>query len=198
MSLPPDGSANLFAYGTLMFPEIVEVLIGRVPQMQSARLGDHRRGRIEKAGRIAIGPGLVPLAGHHVDGMLLFDLTARELAIFDLFEDSAKGYRATSGIVLVRDSACQVAAKFYVATDDERLFITEEDWSPDAFRRDGLGALRASRIPALKKYWIAAGSISVRLNGRTAGASVRIRHWSASMKIAKRFNPIELRSEFRN
>lgn len=54
MTLPPPGHPRrldvapvmLFAYGTLMFPEVLQVLLGRVPDVVSATVAGWRVARL--------------------------------------------------------------------------------------------------------------------------------------------------------
>ncbi|WP_261570896.1 gamma-glutamylcyclotransferase family protein, partial [Frankia gtarii] len=56
LPVPPDGPGPLlFVYGTLMFPEVVSTLIGRVPPMESAAAPGWRAARL----RDRLYPGLV-------------------------------------------------------------------------------------------------------------------------------------------
>jgi gamma-glutamylcyclotransferase (GGCT)/AIG2-like uncharacterized protein YtfP len=73
----------LFVYGSLMSPMVLSTLLGRIPSMISdAILSDYARFPV----RHHTFPGIVPRANASVKGILLPDLTLRELHILDLFE----------------------------------------------------------------------------------------------------------------
>ncbi|MDT3438576.1 MULTISPECIES: gamma-glutamylcyclotransferase family protein [unclassified Pseudofrankia] len=75
----------LFAYGTLMFGDIVEALLGRRPAFTAAVIAGWRAARLP--GRVY--PGLVPAAGRRASGLLLSGLCAAEWALLDDFEGDA-------------------------------------------------------------------------------------------------------------
>lgn len=74
---------NVFVYGTLLAPEIVNVLIERIPRSAPAWLSDHRRFSLR--GRTY--PAAVPFPEAKLLGKVLYDLTDEELAVLDAFED---------------------------------------------------------------------------------------------------------------
>ncbi|MFI6168580.1 gamma-glutamylcyclotransferase family protein [Nocardia sp. NPDC051052] len=73
----------MFAYGTLQFPEVLKVLIGRVPQQTTAAAPGWRVAALP--GRVY--PGLVPQPNTLAHGIVLHGLTADEWQILDAFED---------------------------------------------------------------------------------------------------------------
>jgi gamma-glutamylcyclotransferase (GGCT)/AIG2-like uncharacterized protein YtfP len=73
---------NLFAYGTLMWPEILADVIGRSIEGVPAKLPDARRLRVKNQ----VYPSLVLAQSGAVDGILYFDLTEPEIAALDRFE----------------------------------------------------------------------------------------------------------------
>ncbi|CAO5232051.1 putative gamma-glutamylcyclotransferase [Frankia sp. AgKG'84/4] len=80
-------TADLFVYGTLMFPAVVSTLIGRVPAMEPA----HARGWRPAPLRDRVYPGLVRGEGGDpaAAGRVLRGLTAQERTVFDAFEGAA-------------------------------------------------------------------------------------------------------------
>ena len=82
--VPADERAGypLFAYGTLMFGEVLDGLIGRRPPVTAAVLPGWRAARLP--GRVY--PGLVPAPGGQAGGLLVTGLNADEWAVFDAFE----------------------------------------------------------------------------------------------------------------
>ncbi|MFG1794718.1 gamma-glutamylcyclotransferase family protein [Nocardia sp. NPDC049149] len=74
---------SLFAYGTLQFPEVLEVLLDRVPDLSPTTASGWRVAALP--GRVY--PGLVSAADSLAHGVLLSGLTAGEWAILDAFED---------------------------------------------------------------------------------------------------------------
>ncbi|KAJ9452453.1 AIG2-like protein [Diplonema papillatum] len=78
------GTPPLFLYGSLQSEEVLKAFLQRVPSYSYALLdGFHR---YEASGRPY--PGLRPLAGARVVGILLDDLTPGEMELLDWFEGS--------------------------------------------------------------------------------------------------------------
>jgi gamma-glutamylcyclotransferase (GGCT)/AIG2-like uncharacterized protein YtfP len=78
---PPANPEKLFVYGTLLFPEVLRILIGRVPDRTPATVQRWRAAALP--GRVY--PGLVP-AQRSVSGLLLSELSADEWQTIDSFE----------------------------------------------------------------------------------------------------------------
>jgi gamma-glutamylcyclotransferase (GGCT)/AIG2-like uncharacterized protein YtfP len=78
---PAVGRETLFVYGTLLFPEVVRILIDRVPDSVQAAVEGWRAAALP--GRIY--PGLVP-ARKTTNGLLLGGITAVEWQTLDSFE----------------------------------------------------------------------------------------------------------------
>ncbi|CAM9662340.1 unnamed protein product [Choristocarpus tenellus] len=81
MSAP--SSKTLFVYGSLMQPEVLQVLLGRVPPTNKGILHGYHRYRIKEQ----VYPAIFPCEGSSVEGLLLPGLSPREQYILDLFED---------------------------------------------------------------------------------------------------------------
>ena len=75
--------SRLFVYGTLMAPEVMEVLLNRVPAMRPARLEGFERWSLDGA----VFPAVRRAAGGRVTGLLVDGLSTDEQAILDWFED---------------------------------------------------------------------------------------------------------------
>ncbi|MGH3720614.1 MAG: gamma-glutamylcyclotransferase family protein [Pseudonocardiaceae bacterium] len=73
----------LFTYGTLLFPEVLRALLGRVPQSQPASADGWRVATLENRSY----PGLVAIPGETVHGRLLIGLSGDEWSLLDDFED---------------------------------------------------------------------------------------------------------------
>ncbi|MFI6998111.1 gamma-glutamylcyclotransferase family protein [Nocardia sp. NPDC050175] len=110
---------SLFAYGTLQFPEVLEVLIGRVPQRATATAPGWRVAALP--GRVY--PGLVAEPNALARGVLLSGLTAGEWEILDAFEDDEYDLRP----IQLADSADPAWTYVWTAP------VAQEDWRPDHF-----------------------------------------------------------------
>ncbi|MFH8371610.1 GNAT family N-acetyltransferase [Streptomyces sp. NPDC018031] len=111
---------ELFAYGSLQFPEVLRPLLGRVPESRPAALPGWRAA--ELADRLY--PGLVPAAGDSAPGRLLTGLTVRERELLDAFEDDEYHLRRLP-------LAGGRAAWTYVWRCGD---VRDGTWSADAFR----------------------------------------------------------------
>ncbi|KAG0611056.1 hypothetical protein M758_7G111300 [Ceratodon purpureus] len=74
---------NAFVYGSLLAPEVLTVLLQRVPRSSPAVVHDYHRYSIKNR----IYPAVLPKKGDKVFGKVLFDLSEQELHILDRFED---------------------------------------------------------------------------------------------------------------
>src|SRR3982074_2116547 len=79
LSVDPDA---LFVYGTLLFPEVLQALLDRVPELIPASVAGWRV--VALPGRVY--PGLV-LDSETATGFLIIDLATSEWQILDAFED---------------------------------------------------------------------------------------------------------------
>ena len=77
------GSMPLFTYGTLLFPEVLRALIGRVPQSHVASADGWRVAALKNRTY----PGLVATPGGIAHGRLLTGLSDDEWCLLDNFED---------------------------------------------------------------------------------------------------------------
>ncbi|MFF8917423.1 gamma-glutamylcyclotransferase family protein [Streptomyces sp. NPDC015032] len=131
--LSPDVT-RLFAYGTLQFDAVLEALINRIPQRISASAPGWRAASLE--GRVY--PGLVAAPGPSALGVLLTDLSRREWAILDAFEDNRYDLREVTLTSGGRGLA-------YIWPGGE---VRDEDWDAEQFRVRHLQeyAARCARI----------------------------------------------------
>ncbi|MEV2274379.1 gamma-glutamylcyclotransferase family protein [Nocardiopsis sp. NPDC049922] len=116
----------LFAYGTLLFPEILDALLGRVPDTEPAAA---------PGWRVAALPGrpypvLVPGAGT-APGRLVSGLSESERRIIDVYEDDWYDLRPLE----LADGRTGWA---YVAAASTA--VSPQDWDPDAFAAEHLTA----------------------------------------------------------
>jgi gamma-glutamylcyclotransferase (GGCT)/AIG2-like uncharacterized protein YtfP len=115
---------DLFVYGSLLFPEVMRVLIGRVPATTPAALAGWRIAALP--GRVY--PALVP-AEALAKGQLVIDLTPKEWQTLDAFEDPVYDLRRLT-LTDGRD------AWAYVCPD--HTDASPHDWDIHTFERDHL------------------------------------------------------------
>jgi len=123
--------ARLFAYGTLMLPEVMEIVAGRCFAARSATLAGYRRRLL----RDRVYPGLVPAAGESVEGVLWEDLDAPALARIDRFED-APYERLELRVTVAPGESC--AAFVYLLRPEHRALATDAAWHEAEFRASHL------------------------------------------------------------
>lgn len=119
-----EGTSRLFVYGTLLVDDVVNALIGRIPDYQDAKAPGWRVVHLPQK----VYPGLVPDQGE-AKGKVFTDLTDAEWAILDAFEDPA--YTLTVVRVL---TSCEINAFAYVWRGE----YVNQPWSTVAFGRDQL------------------------------------------------------------
>ncbi|PXX54572.1 gamma-glutamyl AIG2-like cyclotransferase [Nocardia tenerifensis] len=120
---------SLFAYGTLQFPEVLEVLIDRVPSLTPTAAPGWRVAALTDR----LYPGLVAAPSSVAHGVVLDDLTASEWAILDTFEDDEYDLRTISVLDPPR------TALTYVWTD----VVGQALWHPEVFIENHLPAFLA-------------------------------------------------------
>jgi gamma-glutamylcyclotransferase (GGCT)/AIG2-like uncharacterized protein YtfP len=118
-------SHTLFVYGTLMIPEVLTILLGRVPVMHEALLRGYRRYTIDGA----CYPAIISDTTANVNGQVLLGLTPREVATLDDYEGDA--YVRTE-VTLTVDGA-STSAECYVWRDASRVRLGRDDWDLETF-----------------------------------------------------------------
>lgn len=121
--------AGIFAYGTLLFPEVVRLLLGRVPGSVPARAPGWR----VRALPGVVYPGLVAEPGAEASGRLLTDLTAAEIEVLDAYEDDAYALD-----LLALDGGRRGWA--YIWPEE----TADRDWDPGHFARHDLPGFLAA------------------------------------------------------
>lgn len=118
-------SAHIFTYGSLMFAEVWQPLVGGRYRSEPAVLPGYRRFAVPGATY----PGIVAAPGGQVAGLLYRDVGADDLARLDLFEGAE--YRRDALPVTLAEGSVLVAGT-YVWLDNGRL--SDAAWLPEAFR----------------------------------------------------------------
>ncbi len=122
------GRNDLFCYGTLQIPEVIQAVIGRHPPGRQAKIS----GFGAFAVRHAEYPGLRPVRGHKTGGRLYFGLTADELATLDRFEGPL--YRRSRLAVRTGDGRRR-GAWVYIVKPARRRCLTPRLWDQREFSR---------------------------------------------------------------
>ena len=119
-------STHLFAYGSLIVPEVMEAVAGRSFAHAPARLlGYERRALVDR-----VYPGVVARAGAETSARVYLDLDGRALRRVDFFE--ADEYTRES-VEVVLDGGSRLSAEVYVIRSDQRDLTRPEPWDEQAF-----------------------------------------------------------------
>lgn len=132
MTLPPPGQPSrldvepvtLFAYGTLAFPEVLQVLLGRVPDLVPTTVAGWRVARLP--GHVY--PAMVA-AEAVVRGCLITDLSGSEWRIIDAFEDD---------IYELRQLSLTDGRHVWAYVCENHPDVSVDDWDVNQFDQDHL------------------------------------------------------------
>ncbi|OXR41001.1 hypothetical protein B7C42_06967 [Nocardia cerradoensis] len=116
---PDDPGPDLFAYGTLQFGPVLEVLLGRTPDMDVAVARGWRVAALPQR----LYPGLVAEPGRMAGGLVLRGLTAADWRIIEAFEDPEYDLRPIELI------GCDEPVRTFVWSSA----VTGNDWLPEVF-----------------------------------------------------------------
>jgi len=121
---------QLFVYGTLRCPKILQAILGRVPVSFPAVLDNHATYFVKEA----TFPGLVTESGSVVEGRVLGELTEQEVVQIDRYEDDF--YERTP--VMVAFYRQQMEAETYLVPDPQRGILSEVRWDWQTFEKNHL------------------------------------------------------------
>jgi gamma-glutamylcyclotransferase (GGCT)/AIG2-like uncharacterized protein YtfP len=124
---------HLFAYGTLMFPEVWRRVVGREFRTQRASID----GYVALRAKEELFPVLLPGgANERVDGVVYFDLDHGTLARLDEFESDF--YERVS-VNAILDDGRPLTCQAYVLPERNRPFASNERWDATWFERESIG-----------------------------------------------------------
>ncbi len=119
---------RLFAYGTLLAPELREKIVGRALRGNPATLSGYACFRVRRAAY----PAIVPDAGRSTRGEVIGALNRDDWDRLDRYESSL--YRRV--LVAVRgDDGAHIAAYTYVIEPASVHRLSDEPWEYEWFRR---------------------------------------------------------------
>jgi gamma-glutamylcyclotransferase (GGCT)/AIG2-like uncharacterized protein YtfP len=124
-----SGLVNVFAYGTLQFPEIMQAVTERVFASEPASLPGHHRLALE--GRAY--PGVVPAPGQTTRGVVYRDVDPESVARLDVFESEIYERRL---LRVTMPDGRHTFAFTYVLRPRFAHLLSRQLWSPERFRRE--------------------------------------------------------------
>lgn len=123
---------DLFVYGMLQYPELVEIMTGQWLVGEDATLLDHQRLTLHMDGfsKVAV---VVPEVGAQVQGLLLRQVDQHAMYLFDAFEDAGMGLyvRGTGTISLPSGERLQAATYLGTPMMEGKLYGI---WDEKAFK----------------------------------------------------------------
>lgn len=119
-------NADLFAYGSLMFDDIMFTVSGSRYKSAPALLRDYRRAVV----RGEVYPGIAPQKGEVVPGTVYFGLPAAAWQRLDLFEGEM--YRRDTVAVELADGRI-AKAQTYVVRPEFASRLSRKPWSAEEF-----------------------------------------------------------------
>jgi gamma-glutamylcyclotransferase (GGCT)/AIG2-like uncharacterized protein YtfP len=131
---------NIFAYGTLVLPEVMRHAAGRTFRCERASLNGYARLRVRNESY----PALLPFPDMHTDGVVYFDVDEESVRCLDRFEGSL--YRREE-VNVKTETGEWVEAETYVVRIEERNRLSAEPWDEDDFRKRHLHAFLREHPP---------------------------------------------------
>lgn len=143
--------AALFAYGVLMHPEILSVLIRQHGPTSPAVLAGYRRVGVELPGWLPLA-SVVPDAHAQVEGVLIRGLGAETLRLLDAFENVGHGLYTRAKTLVQTPGGGVVAAQVYLPGPALKDVATTE-WDYSVFLRRGFRDYRDRIVQGfLRRY----------------------------------------------
>ena len=143
---------HIFAYGTLMYPELLQQLTGRQWQLESAKLTQFSR-HILMAPGFSQSPVIVPNPEGEVVGKIMYNVDAATLALLDAYECVDDGvYQRVSAVAQLHGSEKPLAVDCYCLGSNRIPYAGE--WQAAAFEADHYQTFKHQIIPEfLQEYY---------------------------------------------
>ena len=122
---------NLFVYGTLMVPAVMQAVTGRLFESVPATLSGYTRYRVKRH----VYPGIIPTEFGYVDGLLCRAVDADSLQRLDAFESEV--YDRRNVLVHLADND-KVEAFTYIIAQRYKHLLSNDDWSLARFEQQHL------------------------------------------------------------
>lgn len=120
-------TCNVFTYGTLMLPEVMEAVSGHQFRSEKAELSDYQRFQIKKK----VYPAIVYSKNQSTNGVVYFDVDADSLERLDYFEDVI--YHRNEVTVILQDGNT-ISAYAYIVNPEFESTLSDKPWILDDFK----------------------------------------------------------------
>jgi gamma-glutamylcyclotransferase (GGCT)/AIG2-like uncharacterized protein YtfP len=138
----------MFVYGVLMFAELRQALAGRTFDATVATLRGYRRYGVQ----METFPAIVAEHGAVTRGLLLRDVDARAMVLFDAFEDIDDGLFDKQWVQVETADGIEHRAQAYIASESLQNTLSGT-WNPLAFQQQQLSDyIDAIVIPFLDEF----------------------------------------------
>ena len=122
---------NLFAYGSLILPEVMKKVAGRLFRNEEAEL--HGFARFKFKGKSY--PGIMPFPDHSTDGVLYYEVDPETAERLDQFEGNA--YERVP-VTVATEHGEWADAETYVVRRSARRSLSADAWDEYEFRKEAL------------------------------------------------------------
>ncbi len=122
---------NLFAYGTLMCPEIIQIVTGKNLSGAGGTLKSYQRFSIKNE----VYPGIIPAPGKVVDGIVYFGLSVSIWKLLDGFEGEI--YLRQPVKILLIEERRTINAHTYIIKPQYADLLASKPWSYEKFLKTG-------------------------------------------------------------
>jgi gamma-glutamylcyclotransferase (GGCT)/AIG2-like uncharacterized protein YtfP len=140
---------NIFVYGTLLFPEILEKLTGKTFESKEGYLNDSKRYQIFDDNIPRKYPAIIESKGNQVFGKIILNVDQESLNILDYFEDEK--YESKTLKAYLKDGE-EFEVLVYVWREEFRDML-KGDWNIDYFKDNYLSIYLNEIIPrVLNEY----------------------------------------------
>ena len=124
---------NIFAYGTLMIPEVMYAVTTREFLFKNAMLRGYARFTVKGESY----PGIIPVTDAATKGIIYFDVDKLSLARLDAFEGDMY-QRTPVRVEMEKDEILN--AETYVIKPEYRGYLSSKEWNVKEFNQKHLGA----------------------------------------------------------
>lgn len=125
------GRMHLFTYGSLMFPEVWNIVVGREFETVAGTLAGYSIFRVEGAAF----PGIIASSAEcSVKGLVYFDVDAASVERLDRFEDD---FYARRSLAIDCTDGQRHSADAYTVPATHRRVLTSEPWTAENFVASG-------------------------------------------------------------